>query len=764
MKKLFLTLMACFAVITANAAASQLYLIGDPAGGWSPANGVAMNQTSTGVFSLTITFTGQQYFGFATTLNTNNDWNSFNANRYSPSSKDATPSLTGSNSMNFNSGDNSWVLGAGNYTFNVNTNNNTFTVTASGEVEKFYPVLYLKGSDNSWSDNQNYLFERDGDIYTLSLESLSGEFKIADSNWNNSYTFGYSSALTLDQEYTLNSPGGNMSIVDGNTWNNVTLTFNYETKVFKATGKASENDYDCIYIVGDFGASDSWDENITTFALNLKSGTDNTYEGSFAPTKGEGYFKLKAGTLVYGVNGDNDQLVESGQTYTANQGGGKAFKVVNGEYNVTFVLDKNADSGTLTVTGTASFPEALYVIGSDVNGSKDWTLQTNQMTTSGDGIYTWEGDYIMSGFKFNAGSWDGGWDIGAAGANALTPGTPLAVQNGGSDNDLTFNGFDRLNNATITLDLNTWQVTVTGTPVVEYPETLYVIGNLNGLQFTPVSTVVMTTGEDGEYSIENLAITGADEKGYGYIQFCTNTSSSDDWTEINSGTRYGAPENDTPLDCKNTVGVVASSEIVNSGEGSVSFKIEQGFYNVTVNLATMTVSITPSFNELAFGVTADDNWAQSGTVEGNNISIVVLETKETAELYITAPEGTTPFYQLGEAPAGTGVSTLALDVPGYTEVPEITVGEYEKRAVSLAKNTSGTITLCFAQEIEGNTVTSTPVTYNYSVVVDTPTGVDAIESAEGEAEYFNLQGQKVANPDKGIFIKVAGGKAVKVIL
>lgn len=46
-----------------------------------------------------------------------------------------------------------------------------------------------------------------------------------------------------------------------------------------------------------------------------------------------------------------------------------------------------------------------------------------------------------------------------------------------------------------------------------------------------------------------------------------------------------------------------------------------------------------------------------------------------------------------------------------------------------------------------------------------PTGVDSIEAAEeGEAEYFNLQGVKVANPEHGIFIKVQNGKAVKVIL
>lgn len=48
---------------------------------------------------------------------------------------------------------------------------------------------------------------------------------------------------------------------------------------------------------------------------------------------------------------------------------------------------------------------------------------------------------------------------------------------------------------------------------------------------------------------------------------------------------------------------------------------------------------------------------------------------------------------------------------------------------------------------------------------DVPTGIEAIGSeAEGEAVFYNLQGQKVANPDRGVFVKVVNGKASKVIL
>ena len=41
--------------------------------------------------------------------------------------------------------------------------------------------------------------------------------------------------------------------------------------------------------------------------------------------------------------------------------------------------------------------------------------------------------------------------------------------------------------------------------------------------------------------------------------------------------------------------------------------------------------------------------------------------------------------------------------------------------------------------------------------------IEAIEAETAEAVYYNLQGVRVANPENGIFIKVAGNKVEKVI-
>ena len=51
-----------------------------------------------------------------------------------------------------------------------------------------------------------------------------------------------------------------------------------------------------------------------------------------------------------------------------------------------------------------------------------------------------------------------------------------------------------------------------------------------------------------------------------------------------------------------------------------------------------------------------------------------------------------------------------------------------------------------------------------NVKYDSSTAVKTIEAADGEAVYFNLQGVRVANPEKGAYVKVQNGKAAKVML
>lgn len=47
---------------------------------------------------------------------------------------------------------------------------------------------------------------------------------------------------------------------------------------------------------------------------------------------------------------------------------------------------------------------------------------------------------------------------------------------------------------------------------------------------------------------------------------------------------------------------------------------------------------------------------------------------------------------------------------------------------------------------------------------DENTGVETIEANEGDAMYFNLQGVRVQNPERGLYIKIVNGKATKIIV
>lgn len=53
--------------------------------------------------------------------------------------------------------------------------------------------------------------------------------------------------------------------------------------------------------------------------------------------------------------------------------------------------------------------------------------------------------------------------------------------------------------------------------------------------------------------------------------------------------------------------------------------------------------------------------------------------------------------------------------------------------------------------------------YPISYVLSSTVGIDSIEATEAAAEYYNLQGVRVANPEHGIFVRVQNGKAVKVV-
>lgn len=61
-------------------------------------------------------------------------------------------------------------------------------------------------------------------------------------------------------------------------------------------------------------------------------------------------------------------------------------------------------------------------------------------------------------------------------------------------------------------------------------------------------------------------------------------------------------------------------------------------------------------------------------------------------------------------------------------------------------------------------ITAGDQTVTLTLVNEAPeASVDNIAASTSAPVYYNLQGQKVANPEHGVFIRIAGGKATKVV-
>lgn len=358
---------------------------------------------------------------------------------------------------------------------------------------------YLMGQPyGGWTENAKYKFTPsadDANVQTLEVTELTGDFKIKEKGtWNTSFSSS-GSKLQEGVLYHAGTDGANI-IVDGSI-KDATITINISDRTILVKGAAEENEYTDIYLVGDFGSG--WSEATTTYPLTLVAGTTNTYEGKYNLTAATTYFKMKAGSLVYGTGG-LDIAVEPGESYTAAQSG-NAFSIGEGEYTFKFVLDKNADTGVLTVAGEQ---------------------------------------------------------------------------------------------------------------IVTFPETMNVIGNVNGATWAYDNVIAMTKDSEGVFSIENIAIGGELGTTFGYFSFCENGDATS-WETV--GKRYGATTKDEAPDFE--AANPATLAIVQAAD-PFAFKVPEGNYNMTLDFTEMTLSlekIAAPEPIVANGTIAAgaDGWASIGT-------------------------------------------------------------------------------------------------------------------------------------------------------
>lgn len=446
---------------------------------------------------------------------------------------------------------------------------------------------FISGAFQGWSHaNADYQFtEVAAGEYEFKVGgNLAGEFLICQGtpgkpDWNNK--IGGVSGMVADKEYTYTVGGGNFSTAAGGV-DNAVVKFNTNTKKIIITGAQAENEYSEVYLVGDFG--DGWSETIKTYPLTLKAGTTNVYEGSYTLTATTSYFKMKAGTLVYGT-GAGDVAVDLDTEYTASQSG-EAFSIGAGEYTFSFELDKNADTGNLTVTGKIDTPiipggdKTLYVIGNFCSWTLSAALKMDHV--EGTNVYTLTTD-AMDGeeWKINDGTWD--WSFGAS-----EGGTQPGVDNDAWFNSsVNFSGITGSTTITFTLvegsdvegSATPSVLSYTGAAAPTAPETLYLVGDMLGNHWDPSNGLELE--KNGNVFTGTVEIETAFENDYGYFSFCTALGAdNEDW---NVGTRYGAEALNTPI---------AAGETVPFVKGDLSWQVLPGKYDVEVDFDANTVSLT----------------------------------------------------------------------------------------------------------------------------------------------------------------------------
>jgi hypothetical protein len=96
------------------------------------------------------------------------------------------------------------------------------------------------------------------------------------------------------------------------------------------------------------------------------------------------------------------------------------------------------------------------------------------------------------------------------------------------------------------------------------------------------------------------------------------------------------------------------------------------------------------------------------------------------------------------------------------ETTESANGDYIYAEISPYTELYASTIQIYAQSQSDSSLKSNTLTLH----LDKPTGVHALTAEDGEAEavYYTLQGQRVKNPERGIYIRVCGNKATKVAL
>lgn len=406
-----------------------------------------------------------------------------------------------------------------------------------------------------------------------------------------------------------------------------------------------------------------------------------------------------------------------------------------------------------------TYPEKLYVIG-NVNDHEFIASDGVVLTSAETGIYS--GKVKINGsqgtplgyfsFAEQLGSNDEDW-------------SGLGIRYGAIENDFDPSLTDantiqagenafRVNAGTYDMTVSLLDMTLLITSSGQGPDTpdnpgpdgltvdkVFVVGSGDGLSWTLPGKEYQAENNIVTFTIDNLS------------KFKVSVKESTEWDGDNG---FNAGCYGTGVDSFVENGVYPEGQIMDIvAWGEDQMLPYTATYTITVNYNDMTMSArahtAPSAEAPAVYLRGDmNNWLNGGADSAWQFTYDNADNCYKFDCANTPIEEGVKFKIADMGWGNINFGYGEMDVPTYGEPIDLV---FNGDDIQLTSNFSGALIF----KIEGTQYAT------LTFVESGDNGVENILAAEGEAVYFNLQGVKVANPDKGIFVRVQNGKAEKVI-
>lgn len=736
MKKLLLTLLACFAVVTANA--WTVYFTNPD--NWTNVYVWAWNDSMEGGPFMGTDWPGQKM------TKINDQWTYTGSNTNGAPTKiifNAGKDQPQTNNLDFEDGatyNMQGVLGAKLNTYTVyfeNTNNwkEVYAYSWSPTLAGGYP-----GTKLSLKSGSSNIYEWNIEITDTTPPDFSG----GASNGSSGFQFNDNKSTDGNEKKTPN-------IYDFQ----VGATYKPDGSI---VGQGPNYSSWWVNIIGEYnwdfpGQHPNADTNIATLT-NVPIGTKG-FKAKIWDGNNDQYYisnsAIPTGQWVQLTLGDETSPVNTIANATSSSVYNVQYNVESNKIYIELVGGQNPDT----------YPATMYIGSNDINGTTEWTLAP--MTKGENGVYTWKGTSLGSGFKFtDAQDWQGTYNIGASDQGNLEINKPYTFNNDSKSGNIYFaqNATSALN-PEVTLNLANGTVTVNGTLVIPVtPPDLYIRASWN--DYAADDSSKLTVAEDGvtysgKFTVSTL--TG------------DNTEYKFKIADASWGTNnFGCNEGET-IDVYNNI--PGSATLVQNGTDLIISNWTAGEMNITFNLTSKVVTVEGP-NQPAYEIAKDQKYYLIGNFnewdeEDTDYELVLTDGEyfgsfelpgglvypekdgedNVLAFKVFSGDWTTSFGGIGK---DGGDQFLVVEADEPLEV-EMVLGVTAKNWV--IKNWVEEAAISFAIDPSNLTL----------IITSSVSGVEGLEKAEmnnGEEVIYNLQGVRVNRDRMGKGIYIINGKKVMV--